>query len=160
VSSIVDNLVAKQSTNEAVELWKEDSWLPSKMTQTAVNHLYKVMLEVTQVTDRDLIRAFVLQLTLDGAIDATNCNEAFVKLVNSNDSVVGNTKMDKLAEWAAWAVSEAISDLKDLAEVTASSSSNQSHPLFFMILARLAKIWDETKLFEVFQVNYFGVNHF
>ena len=44
IDSVVSNLLAKESTNEAIEQWKEEC-IPSKMTQTAVTYLFKVMID-------------------------------------------------------------------------------------------------------------------
>ena len=44
IEKILGELLQHKSTNEAAEAWKEDSWLPSKMAQTAVTHLYKQLL--------------------------------------------------------------------------------------------------------------------
>ena len=44
IEKILGELLQHESTNEAAEAWKEDSWLPSKMAQTAVTHLYKQLL--------------------------------------------------------------------------------------------------------------------
>ena len=44
IEKILGELLQHESTNEAAEAWKEDAWLPSKMAQTAVTHLYKQLL--------------------------------------------------------------------------------------------------------------------
>ena len=44
IEKILSELLQHESTNEAAEAWKEDAWLPSKMAQTAVTHLYKQLL--------------------------------------------------------------------------------------------------------------------
>ena len=44
IEKILGELLQHESTNEAAEAWKEDAWLPSKMAQTAVTHLYKLLL--------------------------------------------------------------------------------------------------------------------
>merc|ERR1719411_739610 len=64
VEAILDVLLNKESTNEALEQWKEASF-PNAMTQTAVNHLYKVMLEKGH-PKLDLVLAFIAQLAKDG----------------------------------------------------------------------------------------------
>ena len=46
VETILDALLSKESTNEALEQWKDASF-PNAMTQTAVNHLYKVNIFLT-----------------------------------------------------------------------------------------------------------------
>merc|ERR1719367_1448777 len=69
VEAVLDALLSKESTNEALEQWKESSF-PNAMTQTAVNHLYKLMLEKAagntgKAKDLDLVLAFIAQLAKD-----------------------------------------------------------------------------------------------
>ena len=114
VEAILDALLNKESTNEALEQWKEASF-PNAMTQTAVNHLYKVMLEKgRQNLNLDLVLAFIAQLAKDGVVNNVNCTEAFIKMLNSNS----NNNFEDLAVVAASAITEKIADFKEMAEHT------------------------------------------
>ena len=117
VEAVLDALLSKESTNEALEQWKESSF-PNAMTQTAVNHLYKLMLEKTghgkEAKDLDLVLAFIAQLAKDGVVNNVNCNEAFIKMLNSN----ANNNFEDLAVVAASAIAEKIADFKEMAEHT------------------------------------------
>merc|ERR1712226_612072 len=56
----------------AANRWKEnDGWLPAKMTQTAVTHVYKrIIMRSADQHDRDMILNFLLKLKNDGVLDA------------------------------------------------------------------------------------------
>ena len=84
---MLEALVAKESTNEALEQWNKEACIPNAMTQTAVNHLYKVMLDKN--LDQTLVLSFVSQLVRDdrNSINNTNCNEAFIKILNTKDNI-------------------------------------------------------------------------
>ena len=140
IDSVVSNLLAKESTNEAIEQWKEEC-IPSKMTQTAVTYLFKVMIEKEQ---RPLILAFITQLTKDEVINSTHCNEALIKLLQLNS----NNNLEVMAEVASWTVNDQISDLKTVAEITEST-----FPVTFLTLQKLSKVWGQTKLLEAFEAS-------
>ena len=111
VEAVLEALIAKESTNEAIEQWKEAS-IPNAMTQTAVNHLYKVMLD--KQLDQTLVLSFVSQLVQDGAINNTNCNEAFIKILNIN----GRDSIEQdLSFIASKAIQDDILDIKELSEI-------------------------------------------
>ncbi len=140
VTSILDDLNEKQSTNEAVESWKENSWLPSKMTQTAVSHMFKVIFERSaeakpdnddneNSNSLDLYLAFVLQLTKDNAVSNVHSKEAFVKVIG-NDNVNKTT----LSQVTAWMIREDIVDLKEMAEIMEGGSH---HPVLMLTLKTL-----------------------
>ena len=139
IESILNNLLAKESTNEAIEQWKDES-IPSKMTQTAVTHLFKIMIEKDQ---RNLILAFVSQLTKDEVINSTHCNEAFIKLLQNS-----NKNINIMSEIASWTIFEDLSDLKSVAEIT-----EGSYPIYFLTLQKLSKEWGQTKMLEVFEAS-------
>jgi translation initiation factor 4G len=139
IDSVVTNLLAKESTNEAIEQWKEEA-IPSKMTQTAVTHLFKIMIE-KDPSMRELVLAFISQLTKDEVIDSMHCNEALIKLLQ-----VSNNNNEILAEIASWSVIEGVSDLKAVGEITEGSYS-----VYFLTLQRLSKDWGQNKLLEVFE---------
>merc|ERR1719262_851981 len=74
------------------------------MTQTAVTHLFKIMIEKDQ---RNLILAFVSQLTKDEVINSTHCNEAFMKLLQNS-----NKNINIMSEITSWTIFEDLSGLK------------------------------------------------
>jgi len=140
VEAILDVLLNKESTNEALEQWKEASF-PNAMTQTAVNHLYKVMLEKGH-PKLDLVLAFIAQLAKDGVVNNVNCNEAFIKMLNSNS----NNNFEELAVVAASAIAEKIADFKEMAEHT----KGNSYPVYFLALKKLLTDWSQDRLQEAF----------
>ena len=142
MDTIVDNLVSKESTNEAVEQWKEEA-IPSAMTQTAINHLYKVALEKAEVMP--LILTFVGQLAKDEVINFTHCNEAFLKLLSLKKD---NSEDKHMATLAAWAVENDICDLKDMSEATMGH-----YPVYFLALQHLTQVWDNERLFAAFEAS-------
>ena len=109
VEATFEALIAKESTNEALEQWKE-AGIPNAMTQTALNHFYKIMLEKSP--PQDLVLKFIAQLAKDGAVNNVNCNEAFIKVMQTNNNT------EDLAKLAASAMIEEISDLKEMADIT------------------------------------------
>ena len=111
VEAVLDALLSKESTNEALEQWKEAA-IPNAMTQNAVNHLYKVMMDKLDEKQKSLALAFVSQLAKDGAINNVNCNEAFIKMLQN-----GNNNED-LSIVAASVIFSEIADLKEMAEFT------------------------------------------
>ena len=173
IDSVVTNLLAKESTNEAIEQWKDEA-IPSKMTQTAVTHLFKIMIE-KDPNMRELVLAFISQLTKDEVIDPMHCNEALIKLLQ-----VSSKNNDVMAEIASWSVIEGVSnkdtnkfqfhgqtlnftsflfyfiffsflqvsDLKAVGEIT-----EGSYPVYFLTLQRLSKDWGQNKLLEVFEAS-------
>merc|ERR1712061_586384 len=141
IDSVVTNLLAKESTNEAIEQWKDEA-IPSKMTQTAVTHLFKIMIE-KDPNMRELVLAFISQLTKDEVIDPMHCNEALIKLLQ-----VSSKNNDVMAEIASWSVIEGVSDLKAVGEITEGSC-----PVYFLTLQRLSKDWGQNKLLEVFEAS-------
>ena len=62
----------------------------------------------------DLVLAFVAQLAKDGVVNNVHCNEAFMKMLNSNS----NNNFEDLAVVAASAIAEKISDFNEMAEQT------------------------------------------
>merc|ERR1719367_138358 len=140
VEAILDVLLNKESTNEALEQWKEASF-PNAMTQTAVNHLYKVMLEKGH-PKLDLVLAFIAQLAKDGVVNNVNCNEAFIKMLNSNS----NNNFEDLAVVSASAIAEKMADLKEMAEQT----KGNSYPVYFLALKKLLTDWSQERLQEAF----------
>jgi len=141
VEAILDALLNKESTNEALEQWKDASF-PNAMTQTAVNHLYKVMLEKGGHPKLDLVLAFIAQLAKDGVVNNVNCNEAFIKMLNSNS----NNNFEDLAVVAASAIAEKIADFKEMAEHT----KGNSYPVYFLALKKLLTDWSQERLIEAF----------
>merc|ERR1719362_1031471 len=142
VETILDALLSKESTNEALEQWKDASF-PNAMTQTAVNHLYKVMLEKAKdKSNLDLVLAFVAKLAKEGVVNNVHCNEAFMKMLNSNS----NNNFEDLAVVAASAIAEKIADFNEMAEQTKGST----FPVYFLALKKLLTDWSRERLQEAF----------
>ena len=76
--------------------------------------LYKLMLEKATGTKLDLVLAFIAHLVKDRVVNNVNCNEAFIKMLNSN----ANNNFEDLAVVAASAIAEKIADFKEMAEHT------------------------------------------
>ncbi len=110
VEAVLESLLSKESTNEAVEQWKEAA-VPNPMTQTALNHLYKAILDKGQ-PGNDLVLAFVSQLCKEGVISSVHCNEAFLKMIGSSHN------SEDMALIACGSIVSGVSDLKEVAEAT------------------------------------------
>ena len=61
-----------------------------------------------------LVLAFVAQLAKEGVVNNVHCNEAFMKMLNSNS----NNNFEDLAVVAASAIAEKIADFNEMAEQT------------------------------------------
>jgi translation initiation factor 4G len=132
------NEIFKDGVSVAIEAatnrWKEnDGWLPSKMTQTAVTHIYKrIIMRTINKKDREVILSFLLQLNKDGALDDVHFREAFDKVLNEKintkdekekgdeekDALDVEQVMSNLAHTALWKVKEKLASLSDIAELT------------------------------------------
>ena len=119
----------------AANRWKEnDGWLPSKMTQTAVTHVYKkIVFNSTDQRDIEIILSFLLQLNKDGALDSLYFREAFDKVLNEktpvkevnekgddkNEQISDEQLILNLAATAQWKIKEKLATLAEVAEMTA-----------------------------------------
>merc|ERR1739848_645779 len=112
------------------------------MTQNAVNHLFKVMMEKLDEKQKSLVLAFVAHLAKNGAINNVNCNEAFIKILQNSS----NSEAD-MSIVAAKVICLEIADLKEMAEFTRGSSC----PVYFMALKKLMTEWGQSRLIEVFE---------
>merc|ERR1719192_1582354 len=119
IEKILGELLQHKSTNEAAEAWKEDSWLPSKMAQTAVTHLYKQLLLKESESERALGMQFVAQLVGDGTINSTHCLEALNKVLGQLVDLERATPKlrSHVAHVAAWSVVEGKGKIMTLAEL-------------------------------------------
>lgn len=131
VEAIFQALLAKESTNEALEMWKNAS-IPNAMTQNALNHLYKVMLEKDNFENT---MDFVSQLTKQGNLSGINCNEAYLKMIQQN-----SMDENKMAKLGALSCHKNILDLKDLAELC-----RDQNKVFFLSLSQLKNLEDNLK---------------
>ena len=105
VEKILNGLLETKSTNEAVEAWKEDSWLPSKMSQTAVTHFFKLLLAKESAEERELALQFLTQLIGEGgAIHNTHCQEALNKILGQQPGASDAGSRQRLASAAAWSI--------------------------------------------------------
>ena len=144
MDTILSELLEHKSTNESVESWKENNWLPSKMNQTAVTHFYKSML-VKEDQDRELALQFVSQLIKDGAINSTHTNEALSKIlgqITDMEKDCGGLRSN-IAGAVSFSIVEGLSSMKEAAE---SLSGGQKHPIYLQTLQRLQKSLGQEKL--------------
>jgi translation initiation factor 4G len=145
VDAILTELLAHQSVGEAVDSWKENDWLPSKMTQTGVGHLFKLVLEKSEA-ERQLACSFLDELLKDGAVAKVHCFEAIHKIVSSGGLETAALK-SSLAGVAAWAVANKIYTLVELSELF---HGGQWHPVFLEILGQLQKTAGKDQLTDMF----------
>jgi len=126
--------------------WIEDGWLPSKMTQTAVTHLYNVVLAEEVGESRSKVMALMLTLIKDkSAIDGTHCREAFTKVLNTADKEASKNGdyEDKaaavLAELAAWKVSQKLASLDEIGDCVSSGlNSSKLRKILLQTMSLLA----------------------
>ena len=145
--------VISAALESAANRWKEnDGWLPSKMTQTAVTHIYKrIVMHTTDKGDREFILSFLLQLNKDGALDAVHFREAFDKSLNEKipkkdekeksdqekDEPSTEQVMSNLAHAALWKVKQKMATLSDISEMTADKGDRL--PVLLTTLQGLSK---------------------
>jgi len=126
----------------AANRWKEnDGWLPSKMTQTAVTHIYKrIVMKQINTSDREVILNFLLQLNKDGVLDGVHFREAFEKVINEKmpkkeenekcdeekDELNAEQVMSNLALTAQWKIKEKLASLSEISEMTADKKDQVS----------------------------------
>ena len=153
VEALLEALTAKESTNEAIEAWKEAS-IPNAMTQTAINHLYKVTLDKNLALD--LVLSFVSQSVRDesSSINSTHCNEAFIKLLN-NATKAGSSDIEEsletnLSKIAAKAIQDDIMDIKELFEMVRGGSH---YRILFLSLSRCLSAWGQDKTLDAFEAS-------
>ena len=148
VEALLEALIAKESTNEAVEAWKEAS-IPVQMTQTAVNHLYKVTLDKN--LDLELVLTFVSQSVKDGQINNTNCNEAFIKVLNNAKNIDTDQALElSLSKIASKAILDDIMELKELFEIVRGSKHFR---ILFLSLFNLVQCWGQDKTLDAFEAS-------
>jgi hypothetical protein len=144
MEKILDDLVETQSTNEAVEAWKEDNWLPSKMNQTAVTHFYKTLLSKQAESERELAIQFVSQLVGDGSINNMHCLEAVNKVLGHFGEMEKTSPAVRshLAGAAAWSIVEGkVMTLKELDE-TLTQQQTCCYPVLVETLQQMLKLLD------------------
>ena len=91
----------------ATNRWNENGgWLPPKMTQPAVTHIYKkIILEILDNNEREIILNFLLQLNKGGMLEATHFREAFDKVMSEKlenreqEKEKGDEQKD---DWRCW----------------------------------------------------------
>ncbi len=155
METIMAELLEHKSAATAVDSWKENNWLPSKMSQTAATHFFKISLcKQEREAERELGLQFMEQLVKDGALNATHCQEALSKIISSH-----LTELDKafdgeeaagkrrVSEAAAWLLGR---DLLTFKEMTETMRGANNHPLFLFTLSQLKELWGEEKLKEAF----------
>ena len=124
----------------AANRWKEnDGWLPAKMIQTAVTHVYKkIVLKSAEKYDRDLILKLLLKLKKDEVLDSVQFREAFDKVLNEknlintekeNENIKPRTEDEiviNLAHTAQWKIKENLASLSEIAELTSDKGNRVS----------------------------------
>merc|ERR1711971_1270449 len=115
ISDILKQLFEHKSTNEAVTAWREDNWLPAKMVNNALIHLYKEVVKREDGEQRTIALTFVSQLVQEGLVTQVQGKESLARIVSA------------LAELAAWSINTDMSPLADLAEMT---EGGVTYPLF------------------------------
>ena len=82
VSVILQQLVEHGSTNEASTAWREDGWLPAKMVNNALIHLYKSLVKMEDKEHRALVLQLVDQLVTEEAVSQIQCKESLSKIIS------------------------------------------------------------------------------
>ena len=147
VDAIFNEYLTHQSVSEAVESWKENEWLPSKMVQTAVSHFFKSLLEKSEA-EKKLGTNFLEELMKDGTVNKVQCYEAIGKIVSSSN--LEAPARSGLAEISAWSVEEKIYTLSELADLFHGGSW---HPIFLEILQQIFKRSGKDQLVEMFNAS-------
>ena len=138
MEAVLNDLLEHKSTNEAAEAWKENNWLPSKMTQTAVNHYFKLFLAKEEATERRLAYDLIRQLVQDQAINPNHVLEA----LNKTGGESGNC-----AEALARCFGDKIVSFKELCEVCNSDSNRKQ---FFPALKQIEAECGQEELKKLF----------
>lgn len=152
METILAGLLEHQSTNEAVESWRENDWLPSKMNQTAVTHLYKLMLAKDDKEQRELACAFIAQLVRENAINSTHCLEALSKILgqlSDLEKVTPELRVN-LADTTSWFIKEKLMTLKEVTELL--EGSDATHPVFLLTLQRLVDAIGKDELKDAYDL--------
>jgi len=133
ISEILKQLLEHKSTNEAATAWKEDNWLPAKMVNNALIHLYKEVVKQDDLEQRTLALALVSQLVQEGHVTQIQCKESLARIVNAMPGL--ECVKGAVGELAAWSITTDMATLAELAEMT---EGGASHPLFLETMCELA----------------------
>ena len=144
VDGIFNDYLTHLNVIEAVDHWKENDWLPSKMVQTAASHFFKSLLERSEA-DKFLAFNLIQELIKDGVLNKVHCYEAIAKIVSSSN--LEDPARQGLAEISAWCVTQKIYTLIELSELY---HGGQWHPIFLEILQQLFKQSGKDQLVEMF----------
>jgi len=134
ISDILKQLFEHKSTNEAVTAWREDNWLPAKMVNNALIHLYKEVVKREDGEQRTIALTFVSQLVQEGLVTQVQGKESLARIVSALpqlESVNGS-----VAELAAWSINTDMATLAELAEMT---EGGVTYPLFLECMGQLAE---------------------
>jgi len=134
ISDILKQLFEHKSTNEAVTAWREDNWLPAKMVNNALIHLYKEVVKREDGEQRTIALTFVSQLVQEGLVTQVQGKESLARIVSALpqlESVTGS-----VAELAAWSINTDMATLAELAEMT---EGGVTYPLFLECMGQLAE---------------------
>ncbi len=149
MDSILKELLDHRSSDEALESWKENGWLPSKMNQTAVTHFFKLFLFKEKSGEECMLaREFIGRLLKDGAINTTHCQEAMSKILSQMDDSDDTFSKSHVAATSAWLVSNGHHSLKEVCEPL---QGGQQHPVFLLTLQHLEKDLGQDKLKVAFE---------
>jgi len=124
----------------AANRWKQnDGWLPGKMTQTAVTHVYKkIVMKTSEKYEKDLILKLLLKLKNDDALDSIHFREAFDKMLNEKNLITNEKESENskprtedeivinLAQTAQWKIKENLASLSEIADLTSDKGNRVS----------------------------------
>merc|ERR1719166_939164 len=124
----------------AANRWKQnDGWLPGKMTQTAVTHVYKnIVMKTSEKYEKDLILKLLLKLKNDDALDSIHFREAFDKMLNEKNLITNEKECENskprtedeivinLAQTAQWKIKENLASLSEIADLTSDKGNRVS----------------------------------
>jgi len=146
VNSIIEEHLQSKNVADAVESWKTADWLPSKMIQTAVTHLFKVALEKCDAEKEEVLH-LMGGLLASNCIDKIHCFEAFNKIVSGSNSFSEN---DGISLIGVWSIGEKIHTLSEVADML---QGGQSHPAFLLVLKTLNNKLGAEKVMEEFEAS-------
>eukprot|EP00096_Caligus_rogercresseyi_P014028 TRINITY_DN657_c0_g1_i11.p1 TRINITY_DN657_c0_g1~~TRINITY_DN657_c0_g1_i11.p1 ORF type:complete len:940 (-),score=344.98 TRINITY_DN657_c0_g1_i11:828-3647(-) len=146
----MDALLQELYTNgsdASQDSWRKDlaAWLPCKMHQTAMNHLFKSLISEPDERRKQAFD-FLVQLVREEeeGFNETHLVEALGKL--RGDGPLLAKKENELCELAAWIIGEELLSLKEYSSMVKGGSP----PLFLLTLSKLLESLGKDKLGDMF----------